>query len=96
MTLFVMRTLAFRYLLRDCLRVALPALAQTRLIDTPAANLLLSEKTEHLVGLHRKSPDLVGGENTLSARPVALQVHSGDWHTASGIYRSWFRPAFHH
>jgi hypothetical protein len=33
-------------------------------------------------------------EDTLSARPVALQVHSGDWHAASGIYRSWFHQHF--
>jgi hypothetical protein len=28
------------------------------------------------------------------AGPVALQVHGGDWHTASGIYRSWFDQHF--
>jgi len=26
--------------------------------------------------------------------PIALQVHSGDWHAASGIYRSWFDRHF--
>jgi len=25
---------------------------------------------------------------------VALQVHTGDWHTASGIYRAWFDQHF--
>lgn len=28
------------------------------------------------------------------AGPVALQVHTGDWHTASKIYRSWFDQHF--
>jgi hypothetical protein len=28
------------------------------------------------------------------AGPVALQVHQGDWHTASGIYRNWFDKHF--
>jgi hypothetical protein len=28
------------------------------------------------------------------AGPVALQVHEGDWHTASGIYRNWFDRHF--
>jgi hypothetical protein len=31
---------------------------------------------------------------TFSAGPVALQVHRGDWHTASGIYRSWYDQHF--
>jgi hypothetical protein len=26
--------------------------------------------------------------------PVALQVHNGDWHTASSIYRTWFDQHF--
>lgn len=29
-----------------------------------------------------------------TAGPIALQVHAGDWHTASGIYRSWFDQHF--
>ena len=29
-----------------------------------------------------------------SAGPVALQVHQGDWHAASGIYRAWFDKHF--
>jgi hypothetical protein len=33
-------------------------------------------------------------EGTFRAGPVALQVHRGDWHTASGIYRSWFDQHF--
>ena len=28
------------------------------------------------------------------AGPLALQVHTGDWHTASGIYRNWFDQHF--
>lgn len=31
---------------------------------------------------------------TFSAGPVALQVHAGDWHEASRIYRSWFDQHF--
>ena len=31
---------------------------------------------------------------TFRAGPVALQVHSGDWHTASHIYRTWFDQHF--
>jgi hypothetical protein len=31
---------------------------------------------------------------TYKAGPVALQVHTGDWHTASAIYRSWFDRCF--
>lgn len=31
---------------------------------------------------------------TFSAGPVALQVHRGDWHAASRIYRSWFDQHF--
>lgn len=31
---------------------------------------------------------------TFKAGPVALQVHGGDWHTASGIYRSWYDQHF--
>jgi hypothetical protein len=31
---------------------------------------------------------------TFKAGPVALQVHTGDWHTASHIYRSWFDQYF--
>jgi len=33
-------------------------------------------------------------KGTFSAGPVALQVHTGDWHSASGIYRSWFDQHF--
>ena len=29
-----------------------------------------------------------------SAGPIALQVHAGDWHAASHIYRSWFDQHF--
>jgi hypothetical protein len=29
-----------------------------------------------------------------SGGPLALQVHSGDWHTASSLYRSWFDQHF--
>lgn len=32
---------------------------------------------------------------SFKAGPVALQVHTGDWHTASHIYRSWFDQYFH-
>ncbi len=31
---------------------------------------------------------------TYKAGPVALEVHTGDWHTASAIYRSWFDQYF--
>ena len=31
---------------------------------------------------------------TFTAGPVALQVHNGDWHQASGIYRGWFDQHF--
>jgi hypothetical protein len=31
---------------------------------------------------------------TFKGGPAALQVHTGDWHTASGIYRSWFDQYF--
>jgi len=31
---------------------------------------------------------------TYKAGPVALQVHTGDWHAASAIYRSWFDQHF--
>jgi hypothetical protein len=31
---------------------------------------------------------------TFKAGPIALQVHAGDWHTASKIYRSWFDQNF--
>jgi hypothetical protein len=34
------------------------------------------------------------GKGTFRAGPVALQVHRGDWHTASSIYRSWFDQNF--
>ena len=34
------------------------------------------------------------GKGTFSAGPVALQVHTGDWHTASNLYRSWFDQHF--
>ena len=34
------------------------------------------------------------GQGTFKAGPVALQVHSGDWHAASKIYRSWFDRHF--
>lgn len=34
------------------------------------------------------------GKGTFTAGPVALQVHTGDWHTASGIYRAWFDEYF--
>ncbi|MBS1815283.1 MAG: hypothetical protein JSS87_10445 [Acidobacteria bacterium] len=30
-----------------------------------------------------------------TAGPVALQVHTGDWHTGSTIYRAWFDRHFH-
>lgn len=33
-------------------------------------------------------------QGTFSAGPVALQVHNGDWHTASKIYRSWYDQHF--
>lgn len=31
---------------------------------------------------------------TFTAGPIALQVHDGDWHTASHIYRSWYDQHF--
>ncbi len=31
---------------------------------------------------------------TFTSGPVALEVHKGDWHEASGIYRSWFDQHF--
>ena len=34
------------------------------------------------------------GNGTFTAGPVALQVHKGDWHTASEIYRAWFDQHF--
>jgi hypothetical protein len=34
------------------------------------------------------------GRGKFSAGPVALQVHNGDWHTATTIYRSWFDQHF--
>ena len=33
-------------------------------------------------------------KGTFSPGPIALQVHSGDWHAASAIYRSWFDRHF--
>jgi hypothetical protein len=33
-------------------------------------------------------------KGSFSAGPIALQVHAGDWHAASGIYRSWFDQHF--
>jgi Domain of unknown function (DUF6259) len=32
---------------------------------------------------------------TFKAGPVALEGHTGDWHTASKIYRAWFDQYFH-
>ena len=31
---------------------------------------------------------------TFTSGPVALEVHKGDWHEASGIYRAWFDRYF--
>ena len=31
---------------------------------------------------------------TFTSGPVALEVHKGDWHQASGIYRAWFDRYF--
>jgi len=31
---------------------------------------------------------------TFTSGPIALEVHRGDWHQASGIYRSWFDQHF--
>lgn len=33
-------------------------------------------------------------QGVFRAGPVALQVHEGDWHTASAIYRNWFDRHF--
>lgn len=33
-------------------------------------------------------------KGSFTSGSIALQVHSGDWHTASGIYRSWFDKHF--
>lgn len=33
-------------------------------------------------------------KGTFAPGPIALQVHSGDWHAASAIYRSWFDQHF--
>jgi hypothetical protein len=33
-------------------------------------------------------------KGTFSPGPIALQVHTGEWHTASAIYRSWFDRHF--
>lgn len=33
-------------------------------------------------------------DGTFKAGPVALEVHEGDWHAASGIYRAWFDQHF--
>ncbi|HEV2576338.1 MAG TPA: DUF6259 domain-containing protein [Acidobacteriaceae bacterium] len=34
------------------------------------------------------------GKGTFKAGPVALEAHTGDWHTASGLYRAWFDQHF--
>jgi hypothetical protein len=34
------------------------------------------------------------GKGKFQAGPVALQVHIGDWHTASSIYRGWYDQHF--
>jgi hypothetical protein len=34
------------------------------------------------------------GKGKFESGPIALQVHSGDWHTASTIYREWFDQHF--
>ena len=34
------------------------------------------------------------GKGTFHAGPVALQVHAGDWHSASSIYRGWYDQHF--
>jgi Domain of unknown function (DUF6259) len=33
-------------------------------------------------------------KGTFRAGPVAVQVHTGDWHTASSIYRGWYDQHF--
>lgn len=33
-------------------------------------------------------------KGTFKAGPVAMQAHTGDWHTASGLYRAWFDQHF--
>lgn len=33
-------------------------------------------------------------KGTFKAGPVAMQAHTGDWHTASGLYREWFDQHF--
>jgi hypothetical protein len=33
-------------------------------------------------------------KGTFTSGPLALEVHKGDWHQASGIYRSWFDQHF--
>jgi hypothetical protein len=34
------------------------------------------------------------GKGTFKAGPVAIEAHTGDWHTASGLYRAWFDKHF--
>ena len=40
----------------------------------------------------QKFPYLKGG--TFNSGPVALQIHRGDWHEGSELYRSWFDQHF--
>ncbi len=35
------------------------------------------------------------GKGTFSSGPVALQVHQGDWHEGSELYRKWYDRHFH-
>lgn len=54
-----------------------------------------AEAQGHPIGITTGWVDMPYLRNgTFKAGPVALEVHTGDWHAASKIYRSWFDRHF--
>lgn len=58
----------------------------------PSGSELLDGEPEGLTMGWVNLPYLSNG--TFTSGPVALEVHKGDWHQASSIYRSWFDQHF--
>ena len=74
-----------------------PGLARNRLSGNwPSDEEIEAMRDEYPPGLVMHwvhMPDTPPGE-AFGSPPVVLRFHDGDWHTAAGIYRTWFRSQF--
>jgi len=74
-----------------------PGLARNRLSGNwPSDEEIEAQRDDYPPGLimHWVHMPYTRPGGTFESPPVVLRFHEGDWHTAAGIYRSWFRSQF--